>query len=115
MNTLLATGYIHRSAVRACTPAGIYKLTFEAMLRADGDEEVTPWHCEIEHPDLVNKLEDRLSAGRGIVLRAQLAGRPFMRNGVRSGFVRFLKVSDVELVRADRTGPATETEQEANT
>jgi hypothetical protein len=115
MNTTLQTGYLVRDAARAYSTgaAAREKLVFEVMLQAEGDAAPTPWHCEIDDAALMMTAEPRLTAGRGVVLRAELAGRPFVQRGVQQGFTRFLKVHEVEFVRADRSRPAVEEEQPA--
>jgi hypothetical protein len=115
MNSALCTGYLIQAAEAAWTAgAGARKkLVFDAMLQADGDAGPTPWRCEIEDATLIGAAEKLLTAGRGVVLRAQLSGRPFIKNGVQAGFVRFLRVDRVEFVRADRSRNEAETEAQA--
>lgn len=102
MNVIVVTGWLMKGADVAYAVSGRKFLVFEAMLRADGDEEDTPWRCEIEDEAEIAHAEPMLTAGRGVLLRAQLAGKPFVKHGVRSGFARFLRVEHVQFVRADR-------------
>lgn len=104
MNSCTLTGYLVREGWRAVTPAGAERLQFEVMAQAQGDAEPTPWHCEIESPEVIARARDFLTAGRGVLLRAQLAGRPYLKAGVRTGFVRYLRVEEIQFVRADRGG-----------
>jgi hypothetical protein len=117
VNTAVATGWLLGDGETAWTPGAEprRKLIFEAMLQADGDPEPTPWRCEIEDPAQIAKAEPLLTAGRGVAIRAQLAGRPFVDHGVKKGFVRFLRVDHVEFVKADRAKPPAEpAEAESN-
>lgn len=108
MITALGTGFLMHAAESAWTsgPNSRQKLVFDVMLQATGDPEPTPWRCEIEDAAEIARAEKLLTPGRGVVLRAQLAGRAFVKNGVQNGWVRFLRVERVEFVRADRTPQA---------
>ena len=112
MNTALTTGYLMKPAEQACTAGGRYKLLFEAMLQAQGDADATPWHCEIDSPELMQRAGPKLVAGAAVVIRAQLAGRPYQKHGVHSGWVRYLKVEAVEFIRADRNRAEAEPEEQ---
>lgn len=105
MNAAFATGWLLRAGEEAWTPGAEprRKLIFEAMLQADGDSEPTPWRCEIDDPEQIARAGPLLTAGRGVAIRAQLAGRRFNdRFGGQKGFVRYLRVDHVEFVRPDR-------------
>jgi len=109
MNTALTTGYLTREAALATVPGtGQRKLIFEAMLQAEGDPEPTPWHCEVENPELMARAEPKLHAGRAIIMRAQLAGRPWLKQGVHAGYTRYLKVSEIEFAKTERHTEAEE-------
>ena len=113
MITALGTGYLMHGAESAWTtgPSSRKKLVFDVMLQAPGDAGPTPWRCEIEDAAEVARCEPLLTPGRAVVLRAVLAGRPFVERGVQKGFVRFLRVDHVEFIRADRARPEEEADE----
>lgn len=106
MNVVIVTGFLMKAAYAAYATSMRKFLIFDAMLSAEGDAEPTPWRCEIEDPGEIENAEPLLTAGRGVLLHAELAGRPFVKGEVQSGYTRFLKVKRVQFVRVDRAKAA---------
>lgn len=99
MNTLTATGWLVKDAWTTTQPGtGRQLLLFDLMLENENNEPA-PWRCEIEKPDLAHRIEAKLVAGAGVIVRAELRARPFVKHGVREGFTRFLIVDRVEFSR----------------
>lgn len=106
MTTATATGYLTRGAERAYTPTGQAKLIFDLVI-----SEV-PWRCEIEDPVLMERAEPLLTAGRGLIIQGELAGRPYIERGVTKGFTRYLRIHQAEFVRPDRSNKVGAAEEE---
>lgn len=95
MNTACCTGYLVKDATLAYTPKGERKLVFETYVRADGDAEATPWHCEMADNPQLDLLAPLLTPGQGVTLEAQIAGRPFLKDGRQLGYNRFLRITKI--------------------
>lgn len=105
MNTALLTGWLIKPAAICYTPTGQSKLAFELGVKSD-DGQVTPWHCEITAEALIRKAEPYATAGRPVVLQAQLAGRPFVQQGVTKGYTRYLQVTQIEFPNRTKNADA---------
>ena len=95
MNTARGTGYLVKDAILAYTPKGERKLVFETFIRAEGDSDATPWHCEMADNPQLDLLAPLLTPGQGVTLEAQIAGRPFVKDGRQVGYNRFLKITKI--------------------
>jgi len=99
MNTASCTGYLVKDASVAYTPKGERKLVFETFIRADGDTTATPWHCEMADSPQLDLLAPLLTPGQGVTLEAQIAGRPFHKDGRQVGYNRFLRITKITPAR----------------
>lgn len=100
MNTILCTGWLQKAGTIAYTPAGRRKLMFDVMLAASAPEtEATPWRCEIADPELIARVESKLTPGTAVILQAELHGRPFREKDVIKGYTRYLAVTAIEFSR----------------
>lgn len=102
VNTVTTTGWLTKPATKAYTPGGMPKLTFDLMIAGDIGEEPTPWRCEIDRSNLIQKSEDLLVSGRSVIITAKLCGRPFKERDIQKGFTRFLRIQDIEFMKPDR-------------
>lgn len=99
MNTVNATGWLQKDAWTATTPAPHRRLViFDAMLE-NARGQPAPWRCEIEDEALGMRVEAKLVAGAGLMLRGELCAVPFIKHGVHSGFTRLIVVDKVEFSR----------------
>lgn len=107
MNTAMLTGWLQADAIATYVPgSGARVLVFDVML-ANGSE-AAPWRCEIVDEMLAKAVEKKLVAGAGVMLRAELRARPFVRDQVTKGMVRFLVVDRVEFSRVPVAATACE-------
>lgn len=115
MNTLNATGWLQKPAWFATSAATKTRvLCFDVFLinERDGKTEPAPWRCEIEELTMpIQRYETKLVAGAGVMVRGELCTRPFTKNGVHTGFSRFIQVDRLEFSRlpvaADQLAPET--------
>lgn len=103
MNTALVTGYLPKQAWDSYRPGGARIVGFDVVLKDEASAEESVWSCEIDDAAEIARVGNLLLAGRGVALRGRLAGRPFVKNGVSSGYVRFLRIDRVEFVKSDRS------------
>lgn len=101
MNSGKVTGGVMKSAVSAYTPpafgvASVRRVVFPIVVR-DSQGQEAHWNCEAEgDPVTLDLIENQAQPGRGIELEYELATRPFMKHGVHTGEVRFLRVIKAE-------------------
>lgn len=95
MNTAHCTGYLVKDATIAYTREGKRKLLFETFIRAEGDADATPWTCEMADNPMLDVVAPLLTPGQGVTLDAQIAGRPFLKDGRQVGYHRFLSVTKI--------------------
>lgn len=115
MNTLNATGWLQKPAWFATSAATKTRvLCFDLFLinERDGKTEPAPWRCEIDELTMpIQRYETKLVAGAGVIVRGELCTRPFTKNGVHTGFSRFIQVDRLEFSRlpvaADQLAPET--------
>jgi hypothetical protein len=109
MNTASCTGYLVKDASVAYTPKGERKLVFETFIRADGDTTATPWHCEMADSPQLDLLAPLLTPGQGVTLEAQIAGRPFVKDGRQVGYNRFLRITKITPAKVPQIAEPAET------
>lgn len=109
MNTTIATGWLVKEASTAYTPSGTKRLVFETIIRQQ-DGETVPWHCEIADPELMKRAEPLLGPGRPVILQAELCARPYLKHGIASGMIRYLRVIAAEF--PDRSGARRQEEEQ---
>ncbi len=98
MVTIIGTGWLQKDAWSAYTASGVRRLVWELMLSAEGADAV-PWNCEIHDGALAEKCAPKLLAGAAIIVRGELATRPFEKAGRTVGHVRYLLIERVEFTR----------------
>lgn len=103
MNTMLVTGYLPKQAWDAYRPGGGKIVAFEVVLKDESSADESTWTCEIEDAAEIARVGSSLLPGRGVVLRGRLAGRPFVKNNVTTGYVRFLRIDRVEFVKSEQS------------
>lgn len=103
MNTVIATGYLPKVAWEAFTKGARKVLCFEVVLRDEGSAEESVWPCQIEDAAEMARVGNLLLPGRGVVLRARLGARPFVKNGMTKFIIYFLRVERVEFVKSDQS------------
>lgn len=103
MNCVLCTGWLQSAATLAYTPSGRQKLTFHIMVTPKTpDAHPTPWLCEVEDTEMIRTAEPLLTAGRPVIVKGELCGRPYADKGVLKGFSRYLAITAIEFARIDR-------------
>lgn len=112
MNTMIVTGYLPKQAWDAYRPGGIRIVGFDVVLKDEGSAEESTWTCEIEDAAEIARVGNSLLPGRGVVLRGRLAGRPFVKNNVTAGYVRFLRIDRVEFVKSEQSHVQMERDRE---
>lgn len=105
MNAGTLTGGVVREAVSAYTPStaeapSVRRVIFAVAVRdRHGHESV--WTVEVEgDPARLDLIEEEARPGRGVRLCYELATRPFLKHGVHTGEVRFLRADTVEFAAA---------------
>lgn len=97
MNTGEVTGGVVKGAVRAYTPARVLKVVFTIAI-SDSEKAVSYWNCEaVGKPELLDLLEREAQPGRGIKVKYELSGRPYVKDRFTRGELRFLRVIDAEV------------------
>lgn len=109
MNHVGLTGYLPHEAHEAYAPGGARFVVFDLVVT--GDPEGCPWRCEIGAAALQAKCAGRLVPGQALGIEARLASRPHVVDGRQRGWIRWLDVTHVEFVRADRGGSNVTTER----
>lgn len=103
MNTLNATGWLQKPAWFATSASTKRRvLCFDIYLvneRSDAPAEPAPWRAEIDDEMIMHRSEAKLVAGAGLMIRGELCTRPFMKNGVHSGFTRYIQIDRLEFSR----------------
>lgn len=101
MNTGTVTGGIVKAACSAYTPStaqcpSVRRVQFSIAV-SDSHRGRHVWNCEIEgDPVKLDLIEAEAQPGRGVKVDFELAARPFMKAGVQTGEVRFLRATHVE-------------------
>lgn len=115
MNAGTLTGGVVREAVSAYTPstsasASQRRVIFAVAVRdRHGHESV--WTVEVEgDPSRLDLIEAEARPGRGVMLEYELATRPFLKHGVHTGEVRFLRAERVEFAPGRCAGLAEQLE-----
>lgn len=118
MNTFNGTGWLQKPAWFATSAATKSRvLCFDIFLvnERHGTTEPAPWRCEMEElTNPIDRYEPKLVAGTGIMIRGELCTRAFMKNGVHSGFSRFIQLDRLEFSRLPVAADQPETEPAAH-
>jgi hypothetical protein len=106
MNLRICTGFLIHAADAAHTPpapgaASVRKLLFDLHVRTSGGVEF-PEKCVIEDPALQRAAELKLVPGAFILIEAEPIARPYMKQGVQTGWARELVVRRVEFIRVPK-------------
>jgi hypothetical protein len=96
MNEGRLRGGVVKGAVSAYSPTGQRRVLFSVATR-DSRHASSLWNCEVEaDPTTLDRIEAAAIPGAGIDLRYELATRPFIKNGVHTGEIRFLRVLEAD-------------------
>jgi hypothetical protein len=98
MNHGTVTGGVVKEAASAYTATlpRIRRVLFSIAIR-DSHHQSSVWNCEAEGDDvMLDLIESQAQPGRGVKLEYELATRPFMKSGVHTGEIRYLRVMRCE-------------------
>ena len=114
MNHGTVTGGIVKEAVNAytATTPRIRRALFSIAIR-DSHHQSSVWNCEAEGDDArLDFIVSQATPGRGVKIEYELATRPFIKNGVHTGEIRFLRVMKAEFAAPREARAASTTEAE---
>ena len=112
MNLRICTGFLTHAADAAHTPpapgaASVRKLLFDLHVRTSGDVEF-PERCVIEDAALQRAAEAKLVPGAFVLVEAEPIARPYVKQGVQTGWSRELVVRRVEFLRVPKAAQGEE-------
>jgi hypothetical protein len=115
MNLRICTGFLTHAADAAHTPpapgaASVRKLLFDLHVRTSGGVEF-PEKCVVEDAALQKAAEPKLLPGAYLLVEAEPVARPFMKQGIQTGWSRELVVRRIEFIRVPKAA-GTESQEE---
>jgi|GEM_PF-6451378 len=103
MNSFTGTGWLQKEAWTATVPTTMEQILLFDLYLAHDDHltgmQAAPWRCEITQLAIKQRHAAKLIPGAAVMVRGELMAKPYIKNGVHSGFTRYIAVDRLEFSR----------------